>query len=101
MLIHGYVAPGFELVFQEFVKNFTTRDEIGAACSIYYQGKKVVDLWGGYRNVAATEMWDEDTMVRVYSTTKGMSLLVLAKLHSDGFLDYNEKVSTYWPGFNY
>jgi CubicO group peptidase (beta-lactamase class C family) len=99
MLIHGYTAPGFEQVRSEFVKNFTKRGEIGAACSIYYRGQKVVDLWGGYKDVAGTEPWKEDTMVRVYSTTKGMSLIVLAMLHSDGLLDYGEKVSTYWPEF--
>ena len=98
-LVHGHVAPGFDEVRTEFVKNFTNRGEIGAACSIYYQGEKVVDLWGGYRDVAATEPWEEDTVVRVYSTTKGMSLVVLAQLHSDGLLDYGEKVSTYWPEF--
>ena len=99
MLVHGYVAPGFEEVRTEFVNNFTRRGEIGAACSIYYQGEKVVDLWGGYRDVAGTQLWEEDTVVRVYSTTKGMSLVVLAKLHSDGLLDYQERVSTYWPEF--
>jgi CubicO group peptidase (beta-lactamase class C family) len=99
MLIHGYTAPGFEEVRSEFTRNFTKRGEIGAACSIYYQGEKVVDLWGGYRDVAGTTLWEEDTMVRVYSTTKGMSLIVLAKLHSDGLLDYNAKVSRYWPEF--
>jgi CubicO group peptidase (beta-lactamase class C family) len=99
MLVHGYTAPGFEQVRSEFVKNFTKRGEIGAACSIYYRGEKVVDLWGGYKDVAGSEPWQEDTLVRVYSTTKGMSLIVLAKLHSDGLLEYGEKVSTYWPEF--
>jgi CubicO group peptidase (beta-lactamase class C family) len=99
MLVHGYVAPGFEEVRTEFVRNFSHRGEIGAACSIYYRGEKVVDLWGGYRDVASTRLWEEDTIVRVYSTTKGMSLVVLAKLHSDGFLDYETPVSTYWPEF--
>ena len=99
MFVHGYVAPGFEEVRTEFVKNFTRRGEIGAACSIYYEGEKVVDLWGGYRDVAGTRLWEKETVVRVYSTTKGMSLVVLAKLHSDGLLDYQAPVSKYWPEF--
>ena len=99
MYIHGYVKPGFEEVREAFVRNFTHRKEIGAACSVYYRGEKVVDLWGGFKAPKSDELWEENTLVRVYSTTKGMSLLVLAKLHSEGLLDYNEKVSYYWPEF--
>ena len=99
MFIHGYVAEGFEEVKEEFIKNFTDRGEIGAACCVYYEGVKVVDLWGGYKNKKKRELWQENTIVKVFSTTKGMSLVVLAKLHSDDLLDYNEKVSTYWPEF--
>lgn len=58
-----------------------------------------MDLWGGYKNKKTKKLWQEDTIVKVFSTTKGISLTVLAKLHSDGLLDYNEKVSTYWPEF--
>ena len=47
--IHGTVAPGFEEVEVEFRRNFREQDELGAACAIYHEGKKVVDLWGGYR----------------------------------------------------
>ena len=49
-LIHGSVAPGFEEVERAFTKNFSERGELGAACAVYHQGKKVVDLWGGYRD---------------------------------------------------
>lgn len=98
-LIHGHVAPEFEKVREEFTSNFTEHGEIGASCCIYYKGNKVVDLWGGYKNKKTNEVWQENTIAKVFSTTKGMSLLVLAKLHSEGKLDYNEKVSSYWPEF--
>jgi CubicO group peptidase (beta-lactamase class C family) len=98
-LIHGHVAEGFEKVKEEFVRNFTKRKEIGASCCIYYNGVKVVDLWGGYKDKKTKELWAENTVSKVFSTTKGISLLVLAKLHSEGLLNYNEKVSTYWPEF--
>ena len=94
-----FVAPGFEEVREEFIRNFTSRNEIGASCCIYYKGEKVVDLWGGYKDKKTKEPWEENTIVKVFSTTKGMALIVLAKLHSEGLLDYNEKVCTYWPEF--
>jgi CubicO group peptidase (beta-lactamase class C family) len=99
MLIHGYAAEGFEEVRSEFIKNFKRRGDTGAACSVYYKGEKVVDLWGGYKNIDTKEPWEEDTIIRTYSTTKGMSLLVLAHLHSRGLLEYGEKVAAYWPEF--
>lgn len=97
--IGGQVAAGFEAVRDTFVENFTRRKELGGACCVYYRGAKVVDLWGGVRNKATGEPWQEDTMVLVYSTTKGLAAMTLALAHSRGWLDYDERVCTYWPEF--
>ena len=97
--ISGSVKPGFEAVREAFAGNFCQRHELGAACCIYYRGEKVVDLWGGIRNRATGEPWEEDTMVCVFSTTKGMAGLAMAIAHSRGMFDYEERVSTYWPEF--
>ncbi len=95
----GTVAPGFEAVQAEFVRNFTQRGELGAACAIYYQGQQVVDLWGGYRDERTRAPWEEDTLVIVYSTTKGLAALAMAVAHSRGLFDYEAPVVTYWPEF--
>ena len=97
--ISGFVKPGFEAVREAFVENFERRNELGAACCIYHRGEKVVDLWGGIRNEATGEPWKEDTMVIVWSTTKGLSALTMALAHSRGLFDYDERVSKYWPEF--
>lgn len=97
--VHGFVSPGFEKVREAFVENFTRRHELGGACCAYYKGEKVVDLWGGVRDKATGDPWQEDTMVVVYSTTKGLAAMTLAIAHSRGWLDYDELVSTYWPEF--
>ena len=93
--IHGTVAPGFEEVENEFRKNFLEQDELGAACAIYHRGEKVVDLWGGYRDLERRAPWQEDTLVLVYSTTKGLAGMTVAVAHSRGLIDYDEKVATY------
>ena len=98
-VVSGYVKPGFEAVRETFHENFEHRNELGAACCVYYKGEKVVDLWGGIRNEATGEPWEEDTMVLVWSTTKGMSGLAMALAHSQGLYDYDEPVSRYWPEF--
>ncbi|MHA2295703.1 MAG: serine hydrolase domain-containing protein [Candidatus Hodarchaeales archaeon] len=99
-MIHGSVEPGFEKVQEEFIKNFEKRNELGAACAVYHEGKKVVDLWGGYRDKKSLAPWEEDTMVLVFSTSKGLSALAIAVAHSGGMFDYDEKVSHYWPEFS-
>ena len=97
--IHGYVGKGFEAVREAFRENFSHRKELGAACCVYHHGEKVVDLWGGIRNKTTGEPWEEDTMVVVWSATKGLAAMTLALAHSRGWLDYGERVCTYWPEF--
>ncbi|MFX1561447.1 MAG: serine hydrolase domain-containing protein, partial [Promethearchaeota archaeon] len=98
-LISGFVKPQFESVKDVFIENFEQRNELGAACCIYYQGDKVVDLWGGIKNEATGEPWEEDTMVLVWSTTKGLSALAMALANSQGLFEYDKPVSKYWPEF--
>src|SRR6187200_2198411 len=97
--IHGRISPGFEPVRDAFVRNFASRRELGGACCVYHRGVKVVDLWGGVRNKQTGEPWNEDTMVLVYSATKGLAAMTLALAHSRGWLDYDERVAEYWPEF--
>jgi CubicO group peptidase (beta-lactamase class C family) len=97
--VEGRVASGFERVREAFAGNFMRRGELGGACCAYYKGDKVVDLWGGSRNKLTGEPWERDTMVVVYSATKGLAAMTLAVAHSRGWLDYEERVSTYWPEF--
>jgi CubicO group peptidase (beta-lactamase class C family) len=97
--VHGFVSPGFEAVRDAFAENFSRRRELGAACCVYHKGEKVVDLWGGVRNKATGEAWQEDTMALVYSATKGLAAMTLAIAHSRGWLDYDQLVCKYWPEF--
>lgn len=97
--IHGFVSAGYEAVRKAFVENFAKRREIGAACCVYHKGAKVVDLWGGVRNVTTGEPWEENTMALVYSATKGLAAMTLAVAHSRGWLDYDDLVCKYWPEF--
>ncbi|MCB0024870.1 MAG: beta-lactamase family protein [Caldilinea sp.] len=97
--IHGEVRPGFEAVRDAFAENFASRNELGAACCIYHQGEKVVDLWGGVRDAATGAPWEAGTMTLVFSATKGLSAMTLAIANARGWLDYDERVATYWPEF--
>lgn len=98
-MIGGSVAKGFENVRRAFERNFANGAELGAACAAYVDGEKVVDLWGGVRDARSGAPWREDTLVLVYSTSKGLAAMTLALAHSRGWLDYDERVAAYWPEF--
>jgi CubicO group peptidase (beta-lactamase class C family) len=97
--IHGHVDHGFEVVRDAFVENFSRRKELGGACCVYRDGRRVVDLWGGIRNEETGEPWEADTMVLVFSATKGLAAMAMAVAHSRGLLDYDERICSYWPEF--
>ncbi|MFO7963843.1 MAG: serine hydrolase domain-containing protein [Desulfobacterales bacterium] len=96
--IEGFVAPGFERVKEAFAANWEGY-EVGASCAVVHKGKWVVDLWGGYRQRDLQKPWQKDTLVNVYSTTKGMAALTIAILVDEGRLDYDDRVVDYWPEF--
>ncbi len=98
-LVRGQFDPAFAEVAWEFRQNFAERGEYGAAGCVYYRGEKVVDLWGGYRDVKARAPWQENTMVLMFSVTKGLAAMCLALCHSRGWLDYDLPVAFYWPEF--
>lgn len=98
-MIGGAVADGFEPVRAEFEANFSRRGELGAACAAYHRGALVVDLWGGYRDASRTTPWEQDTLVLVYSTSKGLAALTVALAQARGWLEFDAPVASYWPEF--
>lgn len=97
--VHGYVDPQFEEVKNVFKENFLSRNELGASVSVYYRGKLVVDLWGGYKNKKMKEVWAKDTMCVWFSATKAISSFCFAKAYSNELFEYSDPISKYWPQF--
>jgi CubicO group peptidase (beta-lactamase class C family) len=98
-LMGGDVEQGYGKVADAFRANFARGREVGAAVAVYHNGTKVVDLWGGYRNGLTREPWRHDTMVNMFSTTKGVAALAVAVAVARGLFDYDAKVADYWPEF--
>ncbi|MGW5230968.1 serine hydrolase domain-containing protein [Streptomyces nodosus] len=99
MDVNGVAAEGFEPVREAFVRNFGTPGERGAAVAVYRDGRKVVDLWAGTRDIDGTEPWDQGTAQIVRSATKGVAAAVLLMLAQRGELDLDAPVGHYWPEF--
>ncbi|MFN3228136.1 MAG: serine hydrolase domain-containing protein [Hyphomicrobiales bacterium] len=97
--VSGHVATGWEPVRAAFEENFASGAEIGAAVAVQHRGAMVVDLWGGIRDPKSGAPWEKDTMVIVFSATKGVAGLVMAYAHSRGWIDYEARVAVYWPEF--
>ena len=99
VVVHGEVSPGYEAVREAFAENFRTHGEIGAAVAVVIDNQVVVDLWGGSANPRQGRPWQRDTLVNLFSTTKGLSALAVAHAHARGLFDYDEPVATHWPEF--
>ncbi|MEU3415141.1 serine hydrolase domain-containing protein [Streptomyces sp. NPDC006658] len=97
--VHGHCDPRFAGVRQAFEDNFRERGELGAAVAVTAGGKTVVDLWGGWADPARTRPWERDTVVNVWSTTKGVVALCAHLLAGRGLLDLDAPVAAYWPEF--
>ncbi|MFJ9646667.1 serine hydrolase domain-containing protein [Streptomyces sp. NPDC101206] len=118
MDIQGQVAEGFEAVRDAFIRNFEVLGDRGAAVAVYRDGRRVVDLWAGVRDVdadgaraegagaegagaegAGAVPWSGGTAQIVRSATKGVAAVVPLLLHQRGLLDLDAPVGAYWPEF--
>ncbi|MFI8168109.1 serine hydrolase domain-containing protein [Streptomyces sp. NPDC085931] len=99
MDVHGTVAEGFEPVREAFARNFDALGERGAAVAVLRDGRPVVDLWAGTKDVDGTAPWERGTAQVVRSATKGVAAAVLLLLRQRGLLDLDAPVGHYWPEF--
>ncbi|MYS93749.1 MULTISPECIES: EstA family serine hydrolase [Streptomyces] len=97
--VRGHCDPRFTAVRSAFEENFRDRGELGAAVAVTVGGGTVVDLWGGWADAAHTRPWEQDTLVNVWSTTKGPVALCAHILADRGLLDLDAPVAVYWPEF--
>ncbi len=97
--IEGFALPPFENVLNVFQTHFDQELETGASYSIYYQGKCVVNLWGGYRDRKQENKWEEQTLTPIFSVTKAISALAFAILVDQKIVKYQQKVTDIWSEF--
>jgi CubicO group peptidase (beta-lactamase class C family) len=96
---HGFVQDRYAPVRAQFDENFEKGLELGACFCATVEGETVVDLWGGWTDVAKTKRWQRDTIVNVYSTTKTMTALAALMVADRGLIDFAAPVARYWPEF--
>lgn len=97
--IHGSCHPKLARVKDAFAKEFADGNELGAGVALTLEGELVVDLWAGHQDAARTKPFERDTLVNVYSTTKGLTAIALHRLVDEGSVDLDAPVARYWPEF--
>jgi CubicO group peptidase (beta-lactamase class C family) len=97
--IAGHAPPRFAAVKDAFAANFAAGEELGARFTLVEAGEVVLDLWAGHADRARTRAFDETTLTPVFSTTKAIAALLMARLVDQGKLDYGQTVASVWPEF--
>lgn len=93
------VADPFEKIAALFAENFARRGELGAAVSIWQNGREIVNLAGGWRDRGKTEPWTPETSVLVYSATKGPAAACVLHALENAALGLETRVAEVWPEF--
>src|SRR5262245_25310377 len=97
--IQGICDPGFVPVLEALERNLNTGEDIGSSAAVFLDGEPVVDIWGGWVDEARTRLWERDTIVNNFSTTKTMTALCALVLAVRGELDVDAPIAKYWPEF--
>jgi len=98
--IVGICDPEFAAVRDAFAGTFAAAEpyrNIGASLCVYRRGNCVIDLHGG--NAGPQKPWRSDTLVNIWSATKGVTAIVVAMLVDEGLLSYQDPVARHWPEF--
>jgi CubicO group peptidase (beta-lactamase class C family) len=82
-----------------FLENFEKFGEVGAAISIWQDGKPVVDLYGGSCDVRREKPWGADTLVLVWSATKGIGSACVLHVLQEHRIGIDRTVAEFWPEF--
>ena len=98
-MIQGFCHPQFSAVRQAFQENFIRNGEVGASVSLCLHGEPVVNLWAGHTHWTKLKRWQEDTLVNIFSGTKGITAICALMLVDRGLLDLDAPVAQYWPEF--
>src|SRR3712207_1422676 len=97
--IQGFAPARFAAVKDAFAASFDAGEELGARFTLVERGELVLDIWGGFADRARSKPWNERTLAAVFSTTKAIAALMIARLVDQGRLDYSQPVSEVWPEY--
>lgn len=100
--VKGEWPAQWQPVVDAFSANFSM-GEVGAGLALHFRGELVVNIWAGQcsNKLAGVEQreWDEQTLVNIFSTGKGLVALCALQLVAEGKIALDEPVARHWPEF--
>ena len=82
-----------------FAENFSARGELGASLSVWRDGREVLSLAKGWRDRQQTQPWTDDTLVLVWSASKGPAAACVLHAMQERGLTLETPVADVWPEF--
>ncbi|PYI97993.1 MAG: esterase [Verrucomicrobia bacterium] len=82
-----------------FQENFERFGELGAAVSVWQNGKPIIDLYGGFRDARRENPWTSDTLVLVWSATKGIGSACVLHVLQEHSINLERRAAEFWPEF--
>ena len=82
-----------------FRENFEKLGELGAAVSIWQNGRPVVDLYDGFCDARHGKPWEVDTLVLIWSATKGIGCACVLHVLQEHRIGIDRCVAEFWPEF--
>ena len=100
MIINGFSDSKFYKLRDAYEKNFNEGLDVGSSLGVTYNGEVILNLWGGFKEEKQENLWQENTIINVWSSTKNMASLCDYILAEKGLLDFYAPVKKYWPEFS-
>lgn len=97
--VHGHTSTAFAPLRAAFAGCFPTDVPHGGSVAVVHRGEVVAELWAGHSDAAGQKPWQQDTLVNVWSCTKGIASVAMAMLVDRGLVDYDAPLARYWPEF--
>lgn len=82
-----------------FRENFEKLGELGAAVSIWQNGKPIIDLYSGFCDARHEKPWEANTLVLVWSATKGIGSACVLHVLQEHRIGIDRCVAEFWPEF--
>lgn len=86
-----------DAIRDRFHGNFEERGELGASLSIWQDGVEVLSLGHGFASPDKSQIWTAETLVPVWSATKGPAAVALLLALEEARLSPRDAVSRVWP----
>lgn len=95
----SYTHPSLSALKQQMTELFEGGLSNGCALSVYHKGDNIAQLWGGFSDRALEQLWQKDTLVNVFSASKGVLSAAVIHLIERKQLDPDTPIAQYWPEF--